>query len=126
MRLVFRGPLPDYEAKRVSSYLASLGVPSLSRDQFADAVAALQAKEESTPMDMSKTAHYSSYGMLRDHKLKDVRPEVGPPDVLAKPLTGLSEVGWRATEAPVGFVRCPKKQCEETKFMGALFKAGVI
>ncbi len=98
----------------------------MPKGAFLSAIDHLQKEKEATPLDMSKTAHYQSYGMLRDHKLREVRPEVGPSEIYTKPLTLLTEVGWRATEAPVGFERHPKKQCEETKFMGELYKAGVM
>jgi hypothetical protein len=126
MKRVFHGELPGAEKSRVLGHFSSLGVSSLPRDEFLAHVQYLQHEKEGKEMDLSTTAHYTSFAMLRDHKLREVRPEHGPSEVFTKPLTMLTEVGWRATETPVGFVRYPKKQCEETKFMGELFKAGVI
>ncbi len=125
-RLVFHGELPALEKSRVQALFSSLGVDSVSRDEFLGAVLQLQQDEGHAEMDLSKSAHYHSYSMLRDHKKREVRPEAAPQEIYSKPLTLLGEVGWRATERPVGFVRFPRKACEETKFAGELFKAGVI
>ncbi len=128
MKRVFRGEIPGSERGRVLSYFGHLGAPSdsLPKDVFLAGIDHLQREREASPMDMSKTAHYQSYRMMRDHKLREVRAESGPAELYSKPLTLLTEVGWRATEAPVGFERHPKVQCEETKFVGELYKAGVM
>lgn len=115
-----------FEQLNFGQTIASAG--GISRDRFLDALVQLQQIEAETPIDLSKSAHYSSFDFLKQHKLKQVRPETGPADIYAKPLTALSDIGWSQAKGaqPIGQVRYPKKHCEETKFMGELFKAGLI
>lgn len=138
LRRVFHGPVPAPEQKKVAAHfaerfgaggaagLASTAATLLSRDAFLEAISELRAIEAATPLDMSASAHYQSSEMLREHRLKAVRPEVGPEGIYKQSLTAFNEIGWRGYEKPVGYVRHPKKQCEETKFLGELAKAGLI
>lgn len=126
LKRVFRGDVPAPEKKKVSAYFDALGVDKLSRNSFLRAIESLRATEEATPMDTSVSAHYSSFQELHEHRLKAVRPEVGPEGIYSKSLTAFNEIGWRGYEQPVGYVRMPKKACEETKFLGELAKAGLI
>ncbi len=129
MKRVFHGPLPVPEQQRVTAFFAAHGLgasDALGRADFLTSVEALQAAAEATPLDTTRSAHYQSFKQLRDHKLRQVRPDLAPNAVFAQPLTLLTEVGWRAHEPSLGYERHPKVQCEETKFMGELFKAGVI
>lgn len=126
VKLVYHGEVPKTEEERITNAFRSFDMPSFTRDQFLQVIGELQKQIDITPIDNSKTAHYQSFQLFRAHKLREVRSEFGPADVYAKPLTQLQDVGWRAKETPVGYTRCPKKHCEETKFMGELFKAGVI
>jgi hypothetical protein len=126
LKRVFRGDVPAPEKKKVIAFFDSLGQENLSRITFLKAIESLRASEEATPMDTSVSAHYTSFQELHEHRLKAVRPEVGPEGIYSKSLTAFNEIGWRGYEQPVGYVRMPKKACEETKFLGELAKAGLI
>jgi len=126
LKRLFRGDVPTPEKKKVIAFFDSLGQENLSRITFLKAIESLRASEEATPMDTSVSAHYTSFQELHEHRLKAVRPEVGPEGIYSKSLTAFNEIGWRGYEQPVGYVRMPKKACEETKFLGELAKAGLI
>lgn len=130
MRRVFHGPLPPPEAAKVAAHFATLGLGAagspVARADFLAAVDALRAAEAAAPFPVGEAAHYTSSEQLREHRLRQVRPAVGPEQIYTKSLTAFNEIGWRGYEQPVGYVRFPKKACEETKFLGELAKAGLI
>ena len=130
LRRVFHGEVPAPERAKVAAHFAGLGLgpdaEPMSREAFLGAIEQLRALEAKTPLDTSVSAHYTSSELLREHRLRQIRPEVGPEGIYAKPLTALTEIGWRGFEQPVGYVRYPKKACEETKFLGEMAKAGLI
>ena len=78
--------------------------------------------------DRAHAAHHASIDLFREHKERHVRPEAGPSDTYAHPVTLAHEVGWHAAsgEEPLGMTRHPKKHCAETKFMAALHSSGYI
>jgi hypothetical protein len=130
-RRVFHGPVPAPEADKVARFFRARGLAlaaeePVARLDFLQAVEALRAEEAATPFDVGEAAHYTSSEMLREHRLRQVRPATGPEQIYTKSLTAFNEIGWRGYEQPVGYVRYPKKACEETKFLGELAKAGLI
>jgi glucuronate isomerase len=136
MELVFHGPLPEYELGRVLDAFRT-DKDYISKDEFARTIAALRRADEEDVkhMDTSHTAHYNSFSDFKAARLRQRRPSHGPAELYTKPLTQLQEVGWRtATAVSKGLSntimdpadRKPKKQCEETKFMGALLKGGYL
>ena len=130
-RRVFHGPLPGPEADKIARHFAARGLArsaeeAVPRLAFLQAVEALRAEEAATPFDVGEAAHYQSSEMLRDHRLRQVRPQTGPEQIYTKSLTAFNEIGWRGYEQPVGYVRYPKKACAETKFLGEMAKAGLI
>lgn len=128
--MVFHGPLPEFEAKRVMDAFQSLGTPSVSRADYVSTLEHVRrtapGASEDVPLDTTHTAHYNSYDMMKAARLRQRRPSQAPQEMFAKPLTQLQEIGWRSDETPVGYERHPKKACEETKFMGVLWKNGYM
>lgn len=126
LEAVYRGPLPAAEAQRCAAALeaAAAGAPALPRAAFLATLSALIAAADAPP-DTSRTATFTSHRAWEAARLRGRRPERGPEELFTRPLTA-AEYGWRAREADLTEKRHVSKACEETKHMGALWKAGVV
>ena len=112
--LVFHGPPPPLEAARVAAALgaAAGGRAALPLADFLAAIGAL--REAPLEVDAGDYAHYASFGVLRAHKLRQVRPQKGPEATQRAPATLLQEIGFQAHRAVPHEIHFVKK-CEETK-----------
>lgn len=88
-RRVFHGPLPAPEADKVARHFRARGLAlsaeaEVPRLAFMQAVEALREAEAAAPFDVGEAAHYTSSEMLREHRLRQIRPQTGPEQIYTK------------------------------------------
>ena len=102
-RRVFHGPLPAPEADKVARHFRARGLAlsaeaEVPRLAFMQAVEALREAEAAAPFDVGEAAHYTSSEMLREHRLRQIRPQTGPEQIYTKSR----EWGWPGPAAADG------------------------
>ena len=85
-RRVFHGPLPAPEADKVARHFRARGLAQSAEEEvprlaFMQAVESLREAEAAAPFDVGEAAHYSSSEMLREHRLRQIRPQTGPEQI---------------------------------------------
>lgn len=128
LQIVYRGPPPADEGKRVETAMAAAagGETSLSRDAFLRCIANLQTDQTPAEAARARSAHFSSFELLEEQRHRNVRPAESQTTLFAEPLTQSAVVGWRAGEPPLGDARFPKVHCAETKYAAALHASGIF